>query len=115
MAEASLVEEPRIKKNKCSFDANFKLKVVNYAEKNTNRSAVTKFEINERDWRKRKADLQQIPAKKKRLEGGRKAAFPAMEKEILAWIENLRSKNLRVTRSAIQKQAVELIQGINIT
>ena len=48
-----------------------------------------------RDWRKRKADLQQIPAKKKRLEGGgHKAAFLAMEEEILAWIENLRSKNL---------------------
>ena len=68
MAEGSFVEEPGIKKKKRLFDANFKLKVVDYAERITNMSAARKFVIDKkymRDWRKKKADLQQIPAKRK--------------------------------------------------
>ena len=43
----------------------FKLKVVEFAEKNSNRSAKREFDVNEkqiRDWKKKKAELQSLPA-----------------------------------------------------
>ena len=44
---------------KRSFDAAFKLKVVEYAEMNTNRGAASKYSVNEkqvRQWRMKKED-----------------------------------------------------------
>ena len=64
---------------KKSFDATFKLKVVDYAMQNTNRSASRKFGVDEkrvREWRKQKEDLKGLPPKKKRMTGGgRRAAI----------------------------------------
>lgn len=103
---------------KRSYEAAFKLTVVDSAEKTTNRAAARKFGVDERrvrEWRKNKAGLQDLPKKKRRLEGGgRKAFYPEMEDEILAWIEGCREKNLRVSRSSVQKRAVEVAsaQGI---
>ena len=42
--------------------------------------------------------LEDLSSKKKRLEGGgRKAASPETEEEVLAWIEGFREKNLWVS------------------
>ena len=97
---------------KRSFDAAFKLSVIEDAESTTNRAAARKFKVDERrirEWRQKKSELQKLPKKKKRLEGGgRKAALPEMEEELIAWIEGCRAKNFRVTRSSMQNQAVDL-------
>ena len=57
------------------------LQVVEYAEKNTNRSAGRKLSVDEkrvREWKKQKRlDIEG---------GGRKAAFPDMEEELAAWM-----------------------------
>ena len=57
MAEAVITK-------KRSFDAAFKLQVVEYAEKkNTNRSAGRKFSVDEkrvREWKKQKHDLDNL-------------------------------------------------------
>ena len=48
-----IMADVRVNKKR-SFDATFKLKVVEYAEMNTNRGAATKFSMNEkqvRQWR----------------------------------------------------------------
>ena len=101
-------------KKKRSFDAAFKLRVVEYAEQDTNRGAGRKFGVDEkrvREWRKQKDELQTLPTKKKRLSGGgRRAELPDLEEELAAWIEALRSQNARVTRSSVQSKAVELAQ-----
>lgn len=58
---------------KRSYDAAFKLKVVAYAETNTNRGAGRKFGVDEkrvREWKKQKDELEGLGAKKRRLEGG---------------------------------------------
>ena len=50
---------------KRSFDATFKICVVDYAEKNTNRGAAKMFGIDEKrvgEWKKQKVDLQSLPA-----------------------------------------------------
>lgn len=48
------------------------LKVVEYAELNTNRGATSHFSVSEkqvRQWRLKKDDLNLMPKKKKRVEG----------------------------------------------
>ena len=70
---------------KKSFDSAFKLKVVEFAEKNSNRGAGRKFGVDEKrvwEWRKQKQQLESLPRKKRG--GGRKAALPDMEEELLA-------------------------------
>ena len=100
---------------KRSYDAAFKLKVVAYAEQNSNRGAGRKFSVDERrvrEWRKQKEQLVSMPDKKKRLgTPGRKVLLPDMEEELAAWIEDQRSQHLPVTRTAIQMKAKELHQG----
>ena len=100
---------------KRSYDAAFKLAAVEDAEKTTNRAAARKFRVNERrirEWRQKKSDLVKIPSKKKRLEGGgRKAALPEMEEEVVAWIEGCRAKNFRITRASVRRKAADLAQA----
>jgi transposase-like protein len=100
---------------KRSFDAAFKLKVVEYAAMNTNRGAATKFSVNEkqvRQWRMKKEDLKELPKKKKRMDsGGRKPRLPDVERVLLAWIDELRAGNLRITCSGIQRKATELARS----
>lgn len=56
--------------------------------------------------------LESLQSKKKRLQGGgRKAAHPEMEQELLQWIEALRAENLKISRADIQRKALELYQG----
>ena len=50
---------------RCSYAAAFKLEVVEYAEKHGNRCGERAFDVCEkliRDWRKKKAELQSLPA-----------------------------------------------------
>ena len=105
MAETSV-------KKKRNFEAAFKLKVVKYAERKTNRGAASHFSVNEkqvRQWRLKKEELNLMPKKKKRLDGGgRKARLPDVEETLMAWIDEMRSGNLRITCSALQRKAVEL-------
>ena len=80
---------------KRSFDAAFKLRVVEYAEMNTNRCTATKYSVNEkqvRQWKMKKEDLKEMPKKKKRMDGGgRKPRLPDVETVLLAWIDELRA------------------------
>ena len=111
-AESEAVSVSAVKKKR-SFTASFKLKVVEYAEKNSNRGAARKFSVDDkrvREWRKQKNSLTELPTKKRRLEGGgRKAAYPNLEEVLVSWIEQLREENLRVTRSSVQAKALELV------
>ena len=88
-------------KKKISFDSAFKLKVVEYAETNTNRGAARKYGIDEkqvRQWRLKKDELKELPRTKRRLDSrGRKARLPDMETVLVDWIDDLRSENLRIT------------------
>ena len=73
MADAGPTSNPK----KRSFDSAFKLKVVEFAEKNSNRGAGRKFGVDEkrvREWRKQKPQLESLPRKKKRMDGGGRKA-----------------------------------------
>ena len=103
--------EMSVKKER-SFDVAFKLKVVEYAEVNTNRGAASHFSVDEkqvRQWRLKKDDSNLMPKKKKRMDdGGRKTRLPDVEVMVMGWIDEMRSGNLRVTCSGIQRKAIEL-------
>lgn len=82
MAETSIAV-PTSTGKKRSYDAAFKLKVVESAIQTSNRAAATKFFVDEkwfRVWRKQKASLQALPDKQRRISGGgRKAKHPEVE------------------------------------
>ena len=102
-------------RRKRSFDASFKLKVIDYAVSQSNRVAARHFGIDEkrvREWKKQRNDLQMLPNKKRRMEGGgRKATLPDVEDELLVWIDKMRAENQQVTRSSIQQKALSIIRA----
>ena len=109
MAECVPAPVSRVAKKR-SFDAKFKITVVEYATKSTNRAAAATFFVDEksvRQWRKQEASLLALPDNNKRIAGGgRKAKQPELEEIVAAWIFDLRSRNLRVTRTQIQRKAL---------
>ena len=107
-----MTDNPTLKKR--SFDAAFKLRVLEYAEKSSNREAGRKYKVDEkcvRYWKQQKNDLACIPTKKRIPGGGRKAKLPDMEEQLATWITDQRAHNLRVTRSGIQQKALQLDLG----
>ena len=110
------MEAPAVTKKKRSFDATFKLKVIEYAEKNSNRAAARKYDVDDkrvREWRKQKNSLMELPGKKRRLEGaGRKAAYPEMEEELLWEDAEVISTDQYSTNLESQKQEQELLEEL---
>ena len=98
-----------------SYDSAFKLKVVEYAEDNSNRRAAKRYKVDEscvRDWRKKKGQLVTVPSQKQRLPGaGRRLKLPDLEGQLALWIEEQRRQHLPVTRTAIQRKALQLHRG----
>ncbi|CAM1303093.1 Uncharacterised protein r2_g1309 [Pycnogonum litorale] len=99
-----------IKRKRSSYDAGFKLKVIEFAEVNGNRAAEREFSVSEklvRDWRKLKDTLMEMP-KTKRAHRGRQAQFPEMEKDLLEGITNQRSSGYIVTLLQIRIKAAQM-------
>ena len=105
-----------IRGKKRSFEAAIKLEAVQYAEKSPNREAGRKFLIDEkrvREWKLQKVKLIDLcKAKKKpkkRLPGaGGKPRMGDIEEHLIAYIDAMRARNLRVTCRVIQSKAHEL-------
>ena len=60
-------------KQKRSFDSAFKLKVIDYTSTHSISDTAHHFRIDRKrvwDWKKQREELQALPLKKKRLEGG---------------------------------------------
>ena len=60
--------EATVARKKRSYDASFKLKVIDYAISQSNRAAARHFGIDEkrvREWKKQRDDLQMLPQKKR--------------------------------------------------
>lgn len=74
------------------LQCSIKLKVIEFAEQNTNMSAATKYGVDEKQVREWKKQIGSQNSKKSRLDG-RKAALPDMEK-LAAWIDSYESSEL---------------------
>ena len=89
--------------------------IVEYAESNTNRGSAAKFSVNEnqvRQWWMQKGKVKELPKKKRRVDGGgRKPQLPDMDTTLVAWIDELRAENLRITCTGVQKKATDLARS----
>src|SRR6218665_1265677 len=98
------------KRKRTSYEAGFKLKVVEYAEVHGNSNAMREFGVNEklvRDWRKAKETLSGMPFAK-RARRGNVSSFPELEVELNEWILCQRQDGYIVTRDSIRLRAVQL-------
>ena len=99
-----------INRKRSSYCAGFKLKVVEFAEENSNRAAEREFSVSEklvRDWRKQRKYLLELPKTKKACRD-RQACYPKMEKELSEWVIKQRQILHIVTTLHIRVQALKM-------
>ena len=93
-----------LKRKRCTYNTNFKLKVIQYSEEcKNNRETSQKFNVSEklvRDWNKVALDLADLPRSKKARRGV-KPSFSQEEKLIKEWICVHRQQGYIVMRGAI--------------
>ena len=98
------------------YTAQFKLRVVQFAEKSSNSKAGREFGVNEklvRDWRRNVDKLQSMP-RKKCADRGKKCYWPALEDEVVKWVTEQRQDGYIVTRNLIRLHAQVLAQKWNV-
>ena len=118
MAETNMEDLSSHKGKKLkSYNIQFKLDAMKFAEENSNHSASRKFGVavkRIREWRGNKDQLEKLRqcsngAKRFRLDGaGEKPLAPEMEDVLLEWIHSRRLKGLRVSRKLIMRKALHL-------
>ena len=105
--------------NKRSYTISFKLDVISYAEKTSNRKASLFYQVDRKrvqEWRKQKKELEVVKNdhnssidKVRALPGrGSKAKYPTVEKELLDYVKKKREERMSVTTSMIRRKAKEL-------
>jgi len=100
------------KRKRSSYDAGFKLRVVDYAEQSTNSAAGREFGVSEklvRDWRKQAEVLRALPKTKKARRGDH-SHFPELEDSLHEWVLECRQNGFIVTRQAIRFRALMLVK-----
>ncbi|CAG8583210.1 4165_t:CDS:2 [Gigaspora rosea] len=111
--------EDLVHKNR-SYTVAFKLEVIAYAEDTSNRRASRFYNVDRKrvqEWRKQKTELETVKNKGQArvLEGrGRKAMYPALEKELLDYIKKKREEKIAVTTFMIRRKAKELGEALDI-
>ena len=101
--------EPVKRKQRTSYEASFKLKVVEFATANNNCAAARLFCVNEkqvREWMKIKTKLQKIPRTKKACRTGI-ATFSNLEEDLNDFVSQSRQNGFVVTRTAIRLRALQ--------
>ena len=90
-----------------------KLRIIQFAEQHGNRATEREFGVsksNVRLWRKSKENLEKMP-QLKRANRGKKAAWPELEVDLLAWITEKRNNGLAILPSIVRLKAFELAKN----
>ena len=98
------------KRKRTSYDVTYKLKVIAYAEENSNCAAERQFGVTEkmvRDWRNKKEKLLNTPKTMKKMRMGI-SPYDDLEKELSAWIITQRESGYIVTMPTIRLRALML-------
>ena len=96
-----------------SYTVSEKLRIIQFAEQHGNRAAEREFGVSEsnvRLWRKSKENLEKMP-RLKRANRGKKAAWPELEVDLLAWITEKRNNGLAILPSIVRLKALELAKN----
>ena len=105
------------KRKRMGYEAQFKIKVAEYALESNNCRAAEHFGVSEKlvhDWRKDLDKLRNM-SRTKKANRGKSAHHPELENELLEWIENQRSSGLGVSRLAIRLKARAIHKSLNLT
>ena len=81
-----------IKNERCSYDRNFKLIVIKFAETTNNCAAARKYgvtEANVRRWRQQKLKLQDAKLTRKTFRGPKRGHFPEVDRQVVEFIINV--------------------------
>ncbi|KAK2509148.1 hypothetical protein MC885_012543, partial [Smutsia gigantea] len=100
-----------------SYDAGFKLMVVEFAESTNNCQAAKQFgvlEKNVRDWRKVKPQLQNAHAMRRAFRGPKNGRFALVDQRVAEYVRSMQAKGDPITREAMQLKALEIAQEMNI-
>lgn len=93
-----------------SYTTSEKLKIIQFAEEHRNRAAQREFGIAESNvclWRKSKENLQKMP-RLQRADRGRKAAWPRLAQDLMAWITEKRNNGLAILPAMVRLKAFEI-------
>ncbi|GFX13739.1 pogo transposable element with KRAB [Trichonephila clavipes] len=99
-----------------SFTAEFKLEVVEKAEKDRNRETGRYFEVDEkavRNWRKQKDVIKSMGRKRSNRHG--KVKCPALEENLLRWVCDQRNARRSISTVKIRLQAKSMAEEMQIT
>ncbi|KAF4804502.1 hypothetical protein TURU_007284 [Turdus rufiventris] len=99
-----------------AYDAEFKLKAIDYEKEYGNRSSAREFSINEsmvRRWRKQEDKLH-LTRKTKKSFRGRKARWPGLEDRLHRWISEQRAAGRSLSTVAIRIQAKAIANELHI-
>ena len=91
------------KRKRSSYDASFKLRVIEAAESSNNSAAGCQFRVSEstvRDWIKKKAELEIMPLSKKVCRGLH-FAHPKLEAALFEWVMEHRNNGYAVSSTSI--------------
>uniref|UniRef100_A0A3Q3FBL7 HTH CENPB-type domain-containing protein n=1 Tax=Labrus bergylta TaxID=56723 RepID=A0A3Q3FBL7_9LABR len=97
-----------------SYDANFKIMVVNSAESSNNCQAAKKYgvtECNVRRWRAQKERLKDANSQRKSSAG----RFGEIDQRVFEYVREKRSEGMSITRAVIQLKALEIARELNIS
>uniref|UniRef100_A0A8C9ZJZ3 Pogo transposable element derived with KRAB domain n=1 Tax=Sander lucioperca TaxID=283035 RepID=A0A8C9ZJZ3_SANLU len=100
-----------------SYDANFKLMVVNEAESSNNCKAAKKFgvtECNVRRWRAQKERLKNTNSQRKAFRGPQSGKFAELDDRIYEYVIEKHRDAMPITREIIRLRALELAKELNI-
>ena len=100
-----------------SYDANFKLMVVNEAESSNNCKAAKKFgvtECNVRRWRAQKERLKNTNSQRKAFRGPQSGKFAELDDRIYEYVIEKRRDAMPITRGIIRLRALKLAKELNI-
>ena len=98
-----------------TYDANFKLMVVKYAEATNNCAAGRKYEVSEpnvRRWRTIKEKLENANSSRKSFSGPKKGRFHELEERVVNYVREKRNEGFPVTHEVIRMKAIELSRNI---
>ena len=98
-----------------SYTTSERLNIIQFAEEHGNPAAQREFGIAESNvclWRTSKEKLQKMP-RLQRADHGRKAAWPRLEQELMAWITEKRNNGLAILLAMVRLKAFEISKDPN--
>ncbi|KAF4802954.1 hypothetical protein TURU_019195 [Turdus rufiventris] len=99
-----------------AYDAEFKLKAIDYAKEHGKRPAGREFSINEcvvRRWRQQEEELR-LTRKTKKSFHGCKARWPGLEDRLYLWISEQRAAGRSLSTVAIWIQAKAITNQLHV-